>query len=447
MSSNPDIQAMDAVVAAPVTAAPARPMTHRRWFMLSLLLIATIINYVDRVNISIAAPFMAKDLGLDKVEMGLIFSAFAWTYAFALVPAGFIADRFGSRFTYGASLISWSAVTVCQGMVGGFASLFGLRLAIGAMEAPAFPANSRAVTVWFPARERGMASSIYVCGQYLGTALFTGLLLWLATTYDWRHVFYSTGIIGIVFGIAWLYLYRDPMNCKKVSKEELAYIEDGGGLVKSSQERNKFKWAQIAELLKYRQVWAICLGKFASTSALYFFLTWFPTYLIEERHLTMVKVGIFAVLPFIGATVGVLLAGFIADWMIRRGYSLSFSRKLPLVVGSALGMSIMLVNFTDSNEVCIALLTIAFFAQGIASSSWAAVSEIAPKELIGLTGGITSLAANIGGIVTPIVIGQILHVTGNFAWAFWFIGGVACIGTLSYSLLLGRIYRIELKAR
>lgn len=447
MSSNPDIQAMDAVVAAPVTAAPARPMTHRRWFMLSLLLIATIINYVDRVNISIAAPFMAKDLGLDKVEMGLIFSAFAWTYAFALVPAGFIADRFGSRFTYGASLISWSAVTVCQGMVGGFASLFGLRLAIGAMEGPAFPANSRAVTVWFPARERGMASSIYVCGQYLGTALFTGLLLWLATTYDWRHVFYSTGIIGIVFGIAWLYLYRDPMNCKKVSKEELAYIEDGGGLVKSSQERNKFKWAQIAELLKYRQVWAICLGKFASTSALYFFLTWFPTYLIEERHLTMVKVGIFAVLPFIGATVGVLLAGFIADWMIRRGYSLSFSRKLPLVVGSALGMSIMLVNFTDSNEVCIALLTIAFFAQGIASSSWAAVSEIAPKELIGLTGGITSLAANIGGIVTPIVIGQILHVTGNFAWAFWFIGGVACVGTLSYSLLLGRIYRIELKAR
>jgi D-galactonate transporter len=447
MSSNPDIQAMDAVVAAPVTAAPARPMTHRRWFMLSLLLIATIINYVDRVNISIAAPFMAKDLGLDKVEMGLIFSAFAWTYAFALVPAGFIADRFGSRFTYGASLISWSAVTVCQGMAGGFASLFGLRLAIGAMEAPAFPANSRAVTVWFPARERGMASSIYVCGQYLGTALFTGLLLWLATTYDWRHVFYSTGIIGIVFGVAWLYLYRDPMNCKKVSKEELAYIEDGGGLVKSSQERNKFKWAQIAELLKYRQVWSICLGKFASTSALYFFLTWFPTYLIEERHLTMVKVGIFAVLPFIGATVGVLLAGFIADWMIRRGYSLSFSRKLPLVVGSALGMSIMLVNFTDSNEVCIALLTIAFFAQGIASSSWAAVSEIAPKELIGLTGGITSLAANIGGIVTPIVIGQILHVTGNFAWAFWFIGGVACIGTLSYSLLLGRIYRIELKAR
>jgi D-galactonate transporter len=426
---------------------PQRLPTRRRWFMLSLLLIATIINYIDRVNISIAAPFMAKDLGLDKIEMGLIFSAFAWTYALALVPAGFIADRFGSRVTYGVSLISWSAVTVCQGFATGFASLFGLRLAVGAMEAPAFPANSRAVTVWFPARERGLASSIYVCGQYLGTALFTGVLLWLATTYDWRHVFYSTGLLGIVFGVIWLYLYRDPLNCKNVSQEELKYIEAGGGLVKSSQERTRFNWRQITELFSYRQIWAICIGKFASTSALYFFLTWFPTYLIEERKLTMIKAGIFAVLPFVGATVGILLAGIISDLLIRRGYSMSFARKLPLVVGSMLGMSIVLVNFTDSNVICIAVLTIAFFAQGIASSSWAAVSEVAPKELIGLTGGVTSLAANIGGIVTPIVIGGIVHATGSFAYAFWFIGGVALMGTLSYSLLLGRLYRIELKVR
>ena len=426
---------------------PQRLPTRRRWFMLSLLLIATIINYIDRVNISIAAPFMAKDLGLDKIEMGLVFSAFAWTYALALVPAGFVADRFGSRLTYGVSLISWSTVTVCQGFATGFASLFGLRLAVGAMEAPAFPANSRAVTVWFPARERGMASSIYVCGQYLGTALFTGVLLWLATTYDWRHVFYSTGLLGIVFGVAWLYLYRDPLNCKRVSQEELKYIEGGGGLVKSIQERTRFNWRQITELFGYRQIWAICIGKFASTSALYFFLTWFPTYLIEERKLTMIKAGIFAVLPFVGATVGILLAGIVSDLLIRRGYSMSFARKLPLVVGSMLGMSIVLVNFTDSNVICIAILTIAFFAQGIASSSWAAVSEVAPKELIGLTGGITSLAANIGGIVTPIVIGGIVHATGSFAYAFWFIGGVALIGTLSYSLLLGRLYRIELKAR
>lgn len=439
-SADPRAAAQDA---APASALP----TRRRWFMLCLLLVATIINYVDRVNISIAAPFMSSELGLDKVQMGLVFSAFAWTYAFALVPAGFIADRFGSRLTYGASLITWSAATVGQGLVGGFASLFGLRLTVGALEAPAFPANSRAVAVWFPARERGMASSIYVCGQYLGTALFTGALLWVATTYSWRHVFYSTGVVGIVFGLVWLWIYRDPLACKKVSKQELQYIEDGGGLVKSSQQRTRFQWRQVAELFQYRQVWAICLGKFASTSALYFFLTWFPTYLMEERHMSTIKVGIFAVMPFIGATVGILLAGIVSDLLIRRGYSLSFARKLPLVVGSALGMSIVLVNFTASNLVCIAVLTCAFFAQGIASASWAAVSEVAPKELIGLTGGVTSLAANIGGIVTPIVIGAIVNATGSFAYAFWFIGAVALGGTLSYSLLLGRLHRIELKPR
>ncbi|MGV8917263.1 MAG: MFS transporter [Pseudomonas sp.] len=434
----------DVAHAIPVAVAGRLP-TRRRYFMLFLLLLATVINYVDRVNISIAAPFMAKDLGLDKLQMGLIFSAFAWTYSFALVPAGFISDRFGSRLTYGLSLISWSAATVAQGAVGGFATLFGLRLAVGALEAPAFPANTRAVAIWFPSRERGLASSIFVSGQYLGTALFTGGLLWLATTFNWRYVFMTTGIVGVVFGIAWLYLYRDPLSCKKVSKEELSYIEDGGGLVKSSKDRNKFNWRQVAELFQYRQIWAICLGKYASTSALYFFLTWFPTYLIEERHLTMVKVGIFAVLPFIGATVGILLAGIISDFLIRRGYSMSFARKLPLVVGSMLGMSIVLINFTNSDELCIAILTCAFFAQGIASASWAAVAEIAPKELIGLTGGITSLAANIGGIVTPIVIGAILTATNSFSLVFYFIGALALIGTLSYSFLLGRLYRIQLK--
>lgn len=434
-----------AAQAVPVDIATPRIPTRRRYFMLSLLLIATIINYVDRVNMSIAAPFMAKELGLDKLEMGLVFSAFAWTYAFALIPAGFISDRFGSRLTYGFSLITWSVMTIAQGAATGFTSLVGLRLAVGALEAPAFPANARAVTIWFPARERGLASSIYVSGQYLGTALFTGALLWLATTYSWHYIFFATGAVGVVFGIAWLYLYRDPLNCKKVSKEELQYIEDGGGLVKSSQERTKFNWRQVAELFKYRQVWAICIGKYANTSVLYFFLTWFPTYLIEERHLTMVKVGVFAVLPFIGATVGVLLAGFVSDALLRSGYSLSFARKLPLIVGSMLGMSIVLMNFTNSDVLCIAILTVAFFAQGIASASWAAVSEIAPKELIGLTSGITSLAANLGGIVTPIAIGAILHATGVFSWAFYFIASLALMGTLSYSFLLGRLHRIELK--
>ena len=420
--------------------------TNRRWFILALLFIATVINYVDRINMSIAAPFLSKDLGLDKIHMGLIFSAFAWTYAVALIPAGYLADRYGARFTYGIALIAWSIATICQGFVGSFIALFALRLVIGALETPAFPANARAVTAWFPARERGMASSVYVCGQYVGTAIFSGALIWLATNYTWHSVFYVTGFVGIVFGFIWLHVYRSPTTCEKVSEEELNYIRDGGGLVEAGSKEStpKFKWDHVRQLLSYRQVWAICLGKFCNTSIMYFFLTWFPTYLMEERKITNVKVGIFAVLPFIGATVGILVAGFISDLLIRKGYSLSFARKLPLVAGAAMGMSIVFVNFVDSDFICVMILTCAFFAQGVASTSWAAVSEVAPKEMIGLTGSITSMSANLGGVVCPLVIGAILQYTSSFHTAFWFIGGLALVGTLSYSLLLGKLYRIQL---
>ena len=386
---------------------------------------------------------MSKDLGISKVELGLIFSAFSWTYAFALLPGSYLVDRLGSRLMYGVSLVLWSGATILQGIATGFGSLFAFRLGVGLMEAPAFPANTRAVTMWFPQRERGLATSIFLVGQYVATALFSGLLLWLTVEVGWRAVFYVTGGAGILFGIVWLTLYRDPLLHRRVNKAELRYIEEGGALTRVPA-KSKVSMAQIMCLFRYRQIWAVCLGKFASNSALTFFLTWFPTYLIEERKITTIKAGIFTVLPYLGATVGILLAGAVSDLLIRRGVSMSFARKLPLVLGSALGTSIILVNADVSTEVCIAILTVAFFAQGVSSTSWAAVSEIAPKELIAVTGGVTSFAANLTGIVTPTVIGIIVQQTGSFFWAFNLVAALSLGGTLSYSLLLGRIHRIEL---
>ena len=428
------------LTAVPVDVALGRP-TRTRYFMLALVLIATVINYIDRVNISVVAPFMTRELGIDKISMGFIFSAFAWTYAFALIPGGYIADRFGSRVGYAGSLACWSVATMLQGLSSGFASLFGFRLAVGAMEAPAFPANARAVTMWFPERERGLATSVYVMGQYIGTAMFSGLLLWMAVALGWRTVFLATGGLGVAFSVVWYLLYRDPLQSKRANQAEIAYIQQGGGIV-SNKKHSNFNLRTIGQLLKYRQIWAICIGKFASSSALYFFLTWFPTYLIEERHMEILKAGIFTTMPYLGATVGILGAGWISDAMIRRGVSLSFARKTPLVVGSLLGTTIVLVNFVTSDVACIAILTGAFFAQGISATSWAAVSEVAPVQYIGLTSGITSLGANLAGIVTPIVIGYIVHVTGSFSWALNFVGMLALMGALSYSVLLGRLHRI-----
>ena len=429
---------------APAAVSPAieRP-TRVRYVMLFFILLATIVSYVYRTNLGIAAPFMSKELALDKAQMGQIFAAFGLTYAFALIPGGYIADLFGSRLTYAVALVGWSLATMLQGVASSFNALFGARLAIGALEAPAFPANARAVTMWFPMQERGFATSVYIMGQYIGTPLFAGLLLWLAQTTGWRSVFYATGGAGVLLGLCWYFIYQDPLKSKFVNKAELAHIESGGGLV-TNKERIPFDWTAVFRLLKQRQVLAICLGKYCSNTILVFFTTWFLTYLIEERKMTMIKVGFFQALPFLGATAGILIAGYLADFFIRRGVSMSTARKTPLIIGSLLASVIVLVNFVTSDAAVIGILTVAFFAQGIASSSWAAVSEIAPRQYVGLTGGITSLAANLAAISTPMIIGYILQGTGSFYWALNFMAIVCLVGTFSYSFLLGKLHRIEM---
>ena len=173
-----------ATMAADQTA--ERP-TRARFFILFFILLATIINYVDRTNLGIVAPAMSQDLGLDKAQMGQIFAAFGLTYAFALVPGGYIADLLGSRLSYAIALVSWSLATMAQGLAHSFNTLFGAELAIGLLESPAFPANARAVTMWFPTKERGLATSVYITGQYVGTPMFTGLLIWLASSFGWRR--------------------------------------------------------------------------------------------------------------------------------------------------------------------------------------------------------------------------------------------------------------------
>lgn len=413
--------------------------------MLGLIFGATTINYLDRANLAVAAPLLSKDLALSPVQMGMLFSAFAWSYAISNLPGGFIVDRFGVRLVYGLAQFFWSAATFTQGFVGTFASLFGLRLGVGIAEAPAFPANNRVVTMWFPQRERGFATSVYVAGQYIGTALFTPLLFWLTSTQGWRSVFLITGGAGILWAGIWFMFYRDPRQCARVNELELQAIESGGALTGGVAEAKKISWAQIRQLFRYRQIWAICIGKFCISCTLYFFLTWFPTYLIKERHMTMLNAGFFAMLPYLAATAGVLLGGSWSDWLLRRGASMSLARKLPIVTGFACVTTIALANFTTSNALAISILSFAFFAQGVSSTSWSIISEVAPQELIGITGGVCNFAGNLAGVFTPITIGFILRETGSFEWALGLVGVAGLIGALSYTLLLGPIYRIVIK--
>ena len=291
-------------------AAGERP-TRVRLVILALVAVATMINYLDRTLISVAAPAMSEELGLGAVAMGFVFSIFSWSYALAQVPGGLVLDRFGTRRVYFVSLTLWSALTALQGAAFSFWSLIVMRLGIGAAEAPCFPANSRILVSWFPQRERARANGVYSVGMYAGIAFLSPLLFWILVNHGWRALFFIVGGIGILFGIVWLKVYREPDEHPSINQAEKdAIIEGGGGL--AAGPAVAFEWGMLPRLLAKRQILGASIGQFATNSTLIFFLTWFPTYLAVERGMDWLKIGFMATLPFLAASVGVLIgrAGF-----------------------------------------------------------------------------------------------------------------------------------------
>lgn len=419
--------------------------TRVRFKVLAFIFVSVVINYMDRSNISVAATAIGKDLELTSVQLGLIFSAFGWAYAALQIPGGVMVDRFGARLTYAFSLITWSLVTLLQGFTKGFVGLFGLRLATGAFEAPAFPTNNKVVTSWFPNQERASAIAFYTSGQFAGLAFLTPALVTIQHFLGWRGLFITTGVIGILWGIIWYIFYRDPAQHKKANKAELDYIKEGGGLVTQvheQEEKAKFEWGNLKEVFIHRKLWGIYLGQFAVNSTLWFFLTWFPTYLVEYRGLDFLKSGFLASAPFLAAFVGVLLSGFLSDFLVKKGVSLGIARKTPIIVGLLLSTSIVGANYVSSTSLIIMFMAIAFFGNGLASITWVFVSTLAPKHLVGLTGSVFNFIGGLASIVVPSVIGFLAQ-GGSFAPALVFIAIVTLLGALSYIFLVGKVERIK----
>jgi len=421
--------------------------SRKRFFIMVLLFITVVINYLDRSNLSIAAPALTRELGIDPIHVGLVFSAFGWTYAAMQIPGGWLVDRVPPRILYTVALVLWSLATVLLGFAASFIALFVLRMAVGALEAPAYPINSRVVTTWFPERERATAIGFYTSGQFVGLAFLTPVLAWLQHEFGWHMVFIVTGAVGILWGVIWYAMYREPRDFKGANEAEIELIREGGGLVDIQSEQAKvkarFSWTDLGIVLTKRKLWGIYLGQFCLNSTLWFFLTWFPTYLVKYRGMDFIKSGLLASLPFLAAFVGVLCSGFFSDWLIRRGASVGFARKLPIISGLLISTAIIGANFVDSTPLVIAFLALAFFGNGLASITWSLVSTLAPARLLGLTGGVFNFIGNLSAIVTPIVIGFLVS-GDSFAPAITYIAALALVGALSYILLVGKVERIEL---
>jgi ACS family D-galactonate transporter-like MFS transporter len=421
--------------------------TKVRFFILFMVFISVVINYMDRSNLSIAGPHIAADFGLSTIEMGYIYSAFGWTYALLQIPGGLIVDKVVPRVLYTVMLVGWSAMTILMGVAQGFLALFGLRLAVGVFEVPSFPTNNKVVTAWFPEHEKGKAIAIYTSGQFVGVAFLTPVLVAIQNWIGWQGMFILMGLIGVVWGIVWYMLYRQPDEHARANKEEIEYIRAGGGIIPSAKTgkspKQKIDWSQVKMAFSRRKLWGVYIGQFASTSMLWFFLTWFPTYLVQYRHLDFIKVGFLTSIPFLAAFAGVLLGGTFSDWLIKRGYSITLARKLPIILGLLLSTSIVGANFTDNTTLIVCFMTLAFFGNGFSSITWTLISAIAPVKAIGVTGGTFNFIGNLSSIVIPIVIGYLVS-GGNFAPALIFVSSVALIGALSYIFVVGKVERISL---
>lgn len=420
--------------------------TRSRYLIMVMLFITVVINYLDRSNLSIAAPALKDEFGLDTVHEGLILSAFGWTYAAMQIPGGWLVDRVSPRVLYAAALILWSAATFFMGFAGSFVILFVLRLAVGALEAPAYPINNRVVTTWFPEKERATAIAFYTSGQFVGLAFLTPVLAWLQHHFGWHMVFVSTGLAGIVWGVLWFLVYREPRQFKGTNAAEIELIQQGGGVVdlekRVTEKKAPFRWNDLGLVMSKRKLWGVYLGQFCLTSTLWFFLTWFPTYLVKYRGMDFIKSGFLASVPFLAAFVGVLCSGVLSDFLVRRGASVGLARKLPIILGLLISTAMIGANFTDSTPWVIFFLAVAFFGNGLASITWSLVSTLAPVRLLGLTSGVFNFVGNLSSICTPIVIGLLVS-KDSFAPAIVYVSSLALLGALSYILLVGKVERIE----
>ncbi|ECB1042485.1 TPA: MFS transporter [Salmonella enterica subsp. enterica serovar Virchow] len=429
--------------------------SHIRYLILVVVFLITSVNYTDRATLSIAGSSVAKELGLDPGDMGLIFSAFGWAYLVMQIPGGWLLDKYGSKKVYTWSLFFWSIFTFLQGFVElmplawTVISLFFLRFMLGFSEAPSFPANARIVAAWFPTNERATATACFNAGQYFALALFSPLLGWLTFAWGWQHVFTVMGIIGFILTFIWVRYVHNPSEHPMISRQELKYITDGGAIIdmdtKSAAKKSSGGWTSVKQMLTNRMLMGVFLGQYFINSITWFFLTWFPIYLVQQRGMSILNVGFIASIPAICGFAGGILGGVCSDWLLKKGMSITAARKIPIVFGMLLATSLILCNYIESHVVVVSLMALAFFGKGFGALGWTVVSDVAPKEAASMCGGLFNAFGNVASIVTPLVIGYLVKEMHSFNSALIFVGASAIAAMLCYLLVVGKISRMELK--
>jgi sugar phosphate permease len=418
-------------------AAPARP-SHGRWYILGLISLMYLITYLDRVNISTAAPEISKEFGFDKITMGWIFSAFVWAYALFQVPGGWLSDRFGARPVLATIVAYWSVMTAATALASGWLSFIVIRFFFGAGEAGAFPGATRAMQVWYPRRERGFVQGITHSASRFGAAIAPPIVVLIMTTLGWRSVFYICGAAGFFWSVWWYLSYRNlPEEHGLVNRAELEHIRGFGETGEINQAAIQREGADVpwGTLVRSPNMWAIMCAYFTYVYCLYFFLTWLPSYLVEHRSFTLLKVGFLASLPLFAMVIGDTVGGLATDWLLKKTGSTKFARRSVAIVG-LLGCAAFIVPAAFTNDAYTAVFCLTgagFFLECTIGPAWSVPMDCGGKYS-GTVSGMMNMAGNIGGALSPVVMGFFfqhedwqtpfviaagLLVAGAAVWAFW----------------------------
>ena len=396
---------------------------------LAMLVVAGVVNYIDRATLAVANPLIREELGLSIADMGYLLSAFLWAYAFAQLPTGAMVDRLGPRILLTLGLSLWSFAQLLGGLVQNFGQFFSARVLLGIGEAPQFPTGARVVRDWFNQRDRGLATGVFNCASSLGTAIAVPLLTFLMLTFGWRVMFVIMGVAGLLVASVWFFLYRNPDEVALTAQENAYRVEgDPPG------QRTRVSFREWKLLFRFRTTWGMVFGYFGCIYLTWIYTAWLPGYLEIERHMSVKYTGWAAAIPFLCGVVGGVLGGYIADILLRRGTAPLKSRRYPAAI-ALLGTAACTVAaaYVSSNALAITFISISLFLVYVTSTcAWALSSVAVPTNCTASIGAVQNFGGYLGGALAPTVTGLIVQKTGSFVPALVVGALIGVVSAASY---------------
>jgi MFS family permease len=419
--------------------AAVRDVPRRRWAISLLLGFGVLVNYFDRVNLSVSRDALESSFGISAVMFGYLSSAYNWPYALLQLPSGLLLDRFGVRRVGIISTAIWSVASFAAAISTGVAGLFGARFLLGIGEAPTFPANAKATGYWFPTNERSLATAIFDAAAKFSSAIGIPLLGLLLFYFGWRWNFAATGLISLLYLGLFYGFYRNPSEDKLLTPAERDFIVRGGA--QPEDRARAAKGAPLLYLLRRRKVWGLALGFASYNYTFYLLLTWMPSYLSSALRVDLLHSALYTSVPWLFATfTDLLVGGWLVDALIQRGWNPIRVRQVVLIGGTAFGLGIL--GAARAHTPVTALLWISISIGGLSAASpvgWSIPSLIAPRESVGTLGGILNFCNQLAGIAAPIVTGYVVQATHSFSWAFVAATIFLFVGIAGYVFLLGQI--------